>query len=197
MALLKSLYSGSTPDELCAALDNQLSARQIGYKAKKLGLRKSAEYMNKYGIAENGTRVAGSVSWNKGKKFNALGRSVETQFKKGTKPPNWRPVGSTRISKDGYIEIKIAEGMHKWRLLHRENWKKHHGQYPKSGQAIIFIDGNKHNCNISNLALITRQELMLKNSVHNLPAPLKQVIQLTGALRRRVNERSKQRRQTA
>ena len=87
--------------------------------------------------------------------------------------------------------------MHKWRLLHRENWKKKHGKYPKNGQAIIFIDGNKLNCDISNLALITRQELMLKNSVHNLPAPLRQVIQLTGALRRRVNERSKQRRQTA
>ncbi len=30
-------------------------------------------------------------------------------FAKGNVPPNHRPVGSERISKDGYIEVKVAE----------------------------------------------------------------------------------------
>ena len=37
--------------------------------------------------------------------------------------------------------------------------------------------------------LITRAELCRRNSIHNLPAPLKQTIQLLGALKRQIRKR--------
>ena len=136
-----------------------------------------------------GRIMKGNIPWNKGVKGLQLrGRAKYTQFKKGNSPANHRPVGSTRLcSKDGYVLIKVAEGMFKWRLLHRENWKKHYGEYPPKGTAIQFIDGNKENCDISNLKLVTRRELMQQNSVHNLPEELKDVIRLKGVLRRKIN----------
>ncbi|WP_430231001.1 HNH endonuclease signature motif containing protein [Nitrosomonas communis] len=135
-----------------------------------------------------GRFIKGLIPWNKGVKgMPSVGRMHETQYKSGSKPANWRPVGSTRVNVDGYIEIKVAEGMHQWRLLHREVWKQHRGEYPPKGTALIFINGNKLDCDINNLKLVTRRELMKRNTVHNLPENLKQVIRLKGVLRRKIN----------
>lgn len=136
----------------------------------------------------------GATPWNKGLKgFNQGGRNQETRFKKGHRPRNSLPVGTTRITKDGYIEIKIEEGFRKWRLLHREVWKQHHGCYPPCGTALTFKDGNKLNTDISNLELKSRVELMKRNSFHNYPEEIKAVIQLRGVLKRKINDREKHR----
>ena len=96
----------------------------------------------------------GQPTWNKGKHFCAGGRSIETQFKKGHIPKQWRPVGSERVNKDGYIEIKVKEPR-TWMLKHRYIWQQHHGEVPK-GSMVVFKDGNRKNTDISNLLLITR-----------------------------------------
>jgi hypothetical protein len=136
----------------------------------------------------------GATPWNKGLKgFNQGGRNQETRFKKGSCPRNHRAVGATRLTKDGYIEIKIEEGLRKWRLLHREVWRQHHGCYPPCGTALTFKDGNKLNTDISNLELICRSDLMERNTVHNYPEEIKAVIQLRSVLTRKINDREKHR----
>jgi len=176
---------------------NYFTVKQINKKAKHIGLGKSAEYRKKNCIDDAGRKLPGSTSWNKGRKLPSRGRTLETQFKPGRKPKNWKPVGSTRTTRDGYTEIKIAEGLYMWRPLHRENWKKKYGKYPPRGHAILFIDGNKQNCSIDNLKLVTRKELMLQNSVQNLPQTLRQAIQLTGVIRRKINDQTKRCKHTA
>lgn len=69
--------------------------------------------------------------------------------------------------------------MNKWRLLHREVWKQHHGEYPPRGTALIFKDGNRQNCDINNLELITRKQLMTRNSIHNYPQEIIEVTRLS------------------
>lgn len=139
-------------------------------------------------MANKGQFVKGRVPWNKGMKGYAPGgRASETYFKKGSKPHNCLPVGSTRLEKDGYIGIKVEEGKNKWRPLHHEVWKRYHGVYPAAGMALLFIDGDKQNCAIENLKLVSRRELMDRNTLHNLPEELRQVIQLRGVLRRKIN----------
>ena len=87
----------------------------------------------------------------------------ETQFKKGNLPHNTKPLGYERISKDGYIEIKINENPDKnkgekfFRAKHHIVWEKANGKIPK-GYIVIFLDGNPLNCAIENLALISRSE---------------------------------------
>lgn len=181
-------YPNSTPEELFNMLSGAFDKRQIGHKAKILGIRKSQGYKLTHGISDSGRRASGSIPWNKGLRgFNPDGGNRETQFKVGSIPPNHTPVGTTRIDHEGYVYIKVEEGLHKYRLLHREIWKKHHGEYPPKSMAIIFKDGNKQNCSIENLELLTRKQLMERNSVHNLPKEIADLIALKGSLTRRIN----------
>ncbi|CAN5356598.1 hypothetical protein BH10ACI2_BH10ACI2_00430 [soil metagenome] len=93
----------------------------------------------------------------------------ETQFKKGQPARNWRPPGSARIDKEGYILVKVAEiGKFQWRFLHQDVWRLHHGT-PAKGMCVTFKDGNKLNCEYPNLELISQAENMLRNSKHNYP----------------------------
>ncbi|MBY0474186.1 MAG: HNH endonuclease [Nitrosomonas sp.] len=185
--IIKDHYADSTPQEMESLLGGSIDRRSINHKAKKMGIKKSQAYCEKYGICPSGRIKPGAKPWNKGISYEAGGRSKQTQFKPGTIPPNQRPIGATRISKDGYIEIKVESGMHKFRLLHRENWKKRHGKYPPKGFALIFKDGNKQNCEVENLQLVTRAQLMQMNTVHTLPKELKEVVYLKTSLTRRIN----------
>lgn len=105
----------------------------------------------------------GQVPQNKGKKMSSdvYEKCKATMFKKGNVPVNHREVGSRRITKDGYVEIKIAEP-NKWCLLHRHIWQQKFGPVPK-GHCLIFKDNNKQHCELENLMLVTRNELKILN----------------------------------
>ncbi len=98
----------------------------------------------------------GNVPFNKGCRGICAAGCEKTWFKTGHVPANHRAVGSERITKDGYIEIKIAEP-NKWQLKHRFVWEEVNGPIPK-GRNIRFLDGDKLNCNIENLALVSKAE---------------------------------------
>jgi hypothetical protein len=119
---------------------------------RKYNLSKSQEIVSKMRFQK------GHGSFNKGRKHPHDSR---TKFKKGNIPANHKEIGSKRVTKDGYYEIKIAEP-NKWEALHRHTWKQHHGEIPK-GMIIIFKDGNPLNADISNLQMISRRENMERN----------------------------------
>jgi len=85
----------------------------------------------------------------------------ESQFKKGHQPHNHHPVGTERISGDGYVDIKIADP-NVWKGKHILTWEKHNGPVPE-GKLIIFGDKNNRNFDINNLLLVTRGELATLN----------------------------------
>jgi len=121
----------------------------------------------------------GFVPWNKGKKGLNMGESA-TRFQSGHVPANRRPLGSERLSKDGYIEIKVAEvNPHtghatRFRLKHLHIWERVNGKVPQ-GMCLAFIDGNKANCTLENLELISRAENVLRNKTgfNQLPDELR------------------------
>lgn len=139
----------------------------------------------------------GHVPKNKGKKMTAAvyKKCAVTMFKKGHIPKNYRAVGSERISKDGYTEIKIADP-NKWKLKHIFIWEEKYGPIPEH-HCIIFLDGNKQNFDLSNLKLITRNENARLNQ-KNLRSEFKDVteanisvVRLKATIRkRRKNERN-------
>ena len=107
----------------------------------------------------NGQFKKGNVPANKGKKgFMGANR---TSFKKGNTPYNYKPVGSERITKDGYIEVKVSDP-NKWRLKHIIIWERENGKVPK-GYVLVFGDGNKNNLDLNNLILISRKQLLIMN----------------------------------
>ncbi|MDD4843198.1 MAG: HNH endonuclease signature motif containing protein [Anaerotignum sp.] len=103
----------------------------------------------------------GHIPCNKGKKGTYYAGSEKTWFKNGQMPHNHKPVGSERVSKDGYIEIKVAEPK-KWRLKHNVVWENVRGKVPRN-HVVIFLDRNKLNVDIGNLKLISRGQLLLMN----------------------------------
>ncbi|MDF5866322.1 hypothetical protein P4115_00545 [Pseudomonas aeruginosa] len=108
--VLLRLYPDMPNEVLAARLNKTL--QQICSKAYRLGLKKSSEFSKKirqdWGSATRFKK--GNTPWNCGMKgLPARGRSSETQFKKGQKPHTWLPVGSTRVSADGYLQRKISD----------------------------------------------------------------------------------------
>lgn len=87
-------------------------------------------------------------------------RMAPTQFRKGNTPANELPVGTIVINSDGYkLRKKSMKGTlwERWEMLHRTVWEEHNGPIP-DGMMVSFKDGNKTNCDIENLMLITRGE---------------------------------------
>ena len=124
---------------------------------------KSYKANNKLNSGLSGKFRKGQTPHNKGKKMpkEVYEKVKHTMFANGNVPPNHRPVGSERISKDGYIEVKVAEP-NKWRLKQRVVYEEAKGKIPE-GCTIIFLDGNKLNLNIDNLKCVTRSELLYLN----------------------------------
>jgi hypothetical protein len=69
-------------------------------------------------------------------------------------------IGGERLLSDGYIYIKVSmdKGRCKnWKQKHRYVWEKANGKILK-GKTIIFLDSNRMNCDIENLAMVSRAE---------------------------------------
>lgn len=121
----------------------------------------------KSGCVGGGKFQKGHIPFNKGKSWNeyipkeSQEKIKKTWFKKGHSK-NIKDIGSIRQTKDGYWEIKIA-AKGRWKLLQRYIWEIHNGPIPP-GHKIIFLDGDRNNCNIDNLALVTYGELSSMNS---------------------------------
>jgi hypothetical protein len=121
----------------------------------------------------------GHQPWNKGMKRLQIG-GQETQFKKGTVPPNHREVGSERIDEDGYTYIKIAEHT-RWVLKHRHIYEQHHGKL-EPHMIVTFRDKNISNFEIENLEAITKVENMERNRITKYPQPIQNTIKTLNKL---------------
>jgi len=126
----------------------QLGVEQIKKAAQRRKLCNGRDTRFKPGLAPH----------NKGKK---CGGWEPTQFRDGQMPWNYRPVGSERVNRDGYLEIKTADPK-KWRSKHVIVWEEANGPVPK-GYGVIFGDGDKSNFELSNLILVSRRELLVLN----------------------------------
>lgn len=152
---LRSFIPGHTYKEIIAEYNKRFEEPITQTRVKG--------YMSNHKINNGltGRFKKGHVPYNKGKHCPSVGRMAETQFKKGGLPPNTKPVGYERITKDGYVEVKIKMRPNynndNFKLKHRLVWEEVHGKIPK-GYKIIFLDGNKQNCSIENLAIVSAKE---------------------------------------
>lgn len=108
-------------------------------------------------------------------------------FKKGCLPHNTKYDGHERVTKDGYIEIRIAKG--DYRLKHLYLWEQLNGPLPK-GSCLKCLDSNKHNTSPDNWKLITRIENMLRNSKYSPPEVLIPVMVVARQLDNVIKNRS-------
>jgi len=128
----------------------------------------------------------------------------ETQFKPGQRSgkaaANWQPIGTILADHEGYLRIKVREAMHGeatgfgnskvWPLLGRHVWEQHNGPIPPK-HLIKFKDGDRSNCSIDNLDMVSMADNCRANSIWAvLPRELAEAIQLNGALKRKIRRRA-------
>lgn len=99
----------------------------------------------------------GQKPWNKGMKGLRTPGSEKGWFKKGQKSATEKSLGSEYTS-DGYVMVKVKmDGPRdkRWKLKHVLIWEKYNGPVPKDN-VVTFLDGNKRNFDINNLACIRK-----------------------------------------
>ena len=171
--LLRDNYTFLTVKELTLLLNERF---QINLKPSQI-----KTYVQNHGIksGRTGCFKKGHTPANKGTK--GLTGANPGSFKPGNVPPNRKQVGSERIcSKDGYILKKIKEvdpytGFStRYKLKHIHMWEQANGPVPE-GHVVAFIDGDKTNCRLENLMLISRLELLNLNQLgyKDMPDKLK------------------------
>ena len=203
-ARIRELYPDLLAETVAEALG--LSASQIRRRAHLLGIGKSKafrereiERIRRLAPGQDGRFQKGMVPWNKGiKGLKSGGMSEETQFKPGRVPFNELPVGAYRITRNGGLQRKIgtAKGSNskRWRGVHELLWVEANGPVP-SGHICVFRPGMSTNrleeITLDKVECISRAELMKRNTVHNLPPEIVQLVQLSGALKRQINRKKR------
>lgn len=131
------------------------------YKVKQIGFYKSNHHISS-GLT--GYFEKGHVPQNKGKKMPAeqYEKCARTMFKKGNIPQNHRPVGSERIGKDGYLQVKVAEP-NKWQQKNVYMYEQYHNVKVPKGHKVIFLDQDITNFDVNNLVLISNNEMCRLN----------------------------------
>lgn len=167
-----------------------VSIKKIYARASFLTLNKDKQWLHQY-YKDNYTGYPatqfkpGCKSWNKGMKGLQIG-GKQTQFKKGRTPHNTKPIGYRSV-RDGYLVEKTAKG---FQFVHVLLWEAEKGPVPK-GLFVVFKDRNKANITLENLELIDRHEHMRRNTVHNLPPELKEVLHIKKSITRKINQLEK------
>lgn len=88
--------------------------------------------------------------------------SIKTEFQKGNRPHNTAPIGTEVIVKGGFIKVKTSNdktpAYKNWKFKHILVWEKFNGPVP-AGKRIIFTNGNRQDCTIENLRLVSIHDL--------------------------------------
>lgn len=203
--MLEREYPSAHTPSLAKQMGRGISG--VYQKALALGLRKSAEYLasplagRTDGKRGGASRFApGHATWNKGAKgiCGTHENCRRTQFKKGDPIQgrhNYQPIGSERLSKDGYIERKITDDQsivpaRRWVGVHRLVWEAANGPVPR-GHVVCFRPGCKtaeaDKITLETLELVSRKELARRNHPVTRSPELAKLVQLKGAITRQIN----------
>lgn len=201
--VLKALY----PDYKCAFVAKVLrrSTKSIYERANIMKIGKSDEF-KKSALSGRMTalRIMGvdyrfekgqkpfnkGLSWDEFMSPESHLESLKTSFQPGHIPHNTKNDGYISIRRDKcgwaykYIRLSIAT----WVALHVYNWEKENGSVP-DGFIVVFKSTDRMNCEPSNLELITREENMMRNSIHRYPEELQLTMKALKKLNLQINDK--------
>ena len=164
---LRSAIPGRTEREIGDAFEREFGIRLTRAQVKNAKVRLGARSGTHGGRFEPGHAPA-----NKGRPIaewmpaDAIERCRAGQFKPGQIPHNARdlPIGSERVSRDGYVEVKVREhspvpcSNKCWVMKQRLVWEEANGRRLKPGEVVLFCDGDRTNLDPENLVAVTQAE---------------------------------------
>lgn len=178
-------------------------------RALGMGLHKSSVYLASHAACRlrHGSELGkehrfreGMPPHNKGKHFAPAG-SEKGWFRPGTlngaAKDKTLPIGSERVQ-DGVLLRKVCTSANRWVRwvpVHRNVWEIANGAVPL-GCIVVFRRGqhttDAKQITLDRLECITRAENMRRNSRHtNYPPEVNQLMQLRGALKRKIGNRER------
>ena len=165
LSYLRKHYADMKAEDIATKVRHTVGS--VWRTAAKLGLKKSPEFLAQWGHLVASTEgakanrfVKGQSPANKGKCIEefmseeGIKRSSRTRFKKGHRPHNQRDIGTECVHGDGYVYLRIESGCVP---KHRYVWAQANGAVP-DGHVVAFRDGNRQNCDLSNLYLLSRED---------------------------------------
>ena len=212
-ALLRELYPTTTAGLIAEQLGRIISS--VYCRAAILGLSKApgvvAQVARERLLDPNhGGRMfrfgVNGYAWNKGiRGSTGLHENTRRNWFKpgklnGRAAQHVLPLGAHRINGEGYLERKISEESgppgKRWQRVHALVWMEANGPIP-AGHIVVFKP-NRHSTDIERitldaLELVTRAELMRRNSVHSVYGPeVARLVQLRSAVTRQINRKLKE-----
>lgn len=127
-----------------------------------------------------GCFAIGRAAHNKGVPMSAETRSkcLPTAFKKGVMSGRakqlHKPIGFERLTKEGYLERKIHDGLplqSRWRAVHLIRWEEENGRIP-AGHALKCLDGDRLNTDPRNWSAVPRALLPRLNGGRHKQFPV-------------------------
>jgi hypothetical protein len=108
-------------------------------------------------------------------------------FKKGCAPWNkGRHIRNDPVS----IRERSRPKLNGQQLTHAV-WEEHHGRPVPPGHVIWSIDRDVTNCDISNLELISKQEMMKRNACQRYSKEMQELFRLKASLTKKINNHVK------
>lgn len=172
LKFIKSGYRKWNPEELAIRLNKKFgtnfTAQQVRSRVHNQRIQSGRDCRFKKGHTPANKGIKGIFIPNSG------------QFRKGHFPNNVKPLGHERIDSDGYVWVKVAEpnpytgAMTRYKQKSQIVWEAAHGKVTM-GHNLVYLDGDKRNCSLQNLALVSDAELVRMNQmrVSDFPAELR------------------------
>lgn len=165
---LRSAIPGRTEREIADVFE-----REFGIRLTRAQVKNAKARLGARSGTHGGRFEPGHVPANKGRTWDEMGipeesreRMRATQFKPKQVPHNARdlPIGSERLGKGGYIEVKVREhspvpcSNKCWVMKQRLVWEEANGRRLKPGEVVLFCDGDRTNLDPENLVAVTQAE---------------------------------------
>jgi hypothetical protein len=209
---LSALYPTARSQDIADRMHR--STRAIYSRARELGLRKDPEAVAAMARANTSRPGHGSerTRFQKGQASTRAGVRGIFGYHPATKA-NWfrtgqlngralqlvQPVGSYRVTTEGYLEQKLSEepgpSRRRWKQVHHILWEAANGPIP-AGHVVVFKLGKPitvlEDITLDTLELVSRAELMRRNSFHTrYPKQVALLVQARAVLTRQINRRTK------
>lgn len=175
---VKNNYKGKTTIDFAKELSQKFGLDITDSKLQNLKNRiKIKDKFIFEPVPNGGCYKKGQEPFNKGLKWDdymskesQIG-SLKTTFKKGNRADNVLDIGDERMRyashDDGYLCVKMYDGKknRNWIPKQRVVWEKHYGKVPDRHK-VIFLDGDRFNFDINNLALVSNGEELQINKLN-------------------------------
>lgn len=154
------MFAKELEDEFFKVFGKRRTGNSLVCRCKKLGFH----------CEDDGRFKKGHPSWHSGMSIDEYKSHytdesfAKGKFKKGERSAAYRYDVGDEVIRDDYIYVKISDDPQippkkQWKSKQRFIYEQHYGELP-DGYQVIFLDGDRENFDIDNLAAITDSERM-------------------------------------